>query len=127
MYAIGGNENAAQVAGVNVPATLIRIYVLAAILYALGGFLLGAKAGGASTATGFGYELEAIAACTIGGVSVTGGRGKVSSAIIGVAVFELLKVALQYLGMNANAQYIAIGVVIFIAISLDIRKYIARK
>ena len=63
----------------------------------------------------------------IGGVSVTGGRGKVSSAIIGVAVFELLKVALQYLGMNANAQYIAIGVVIFVAISLDIRKYIARK
>lgn len=61
--------------------------------------------------------MEAIAACTIGGVSVTGGRGKVSSAIIGVAVFELLKVALQYLGMNANAQYIAIGVVIFIAIS----------
>ena len=77
--------------------------------------------------TGYGYEMEAIAACTIGGVSVTGGRGKVSSAIIGVAVFELLKVALQYLGMNANAQYIAIGVVIFIAISLDIRKYIARK
>ena len=77
--------------------------------------------------TGYGYEMEAIAACTIGGVSVTGGRGKVSSAIIGVAVFELLKVALQYLGMNANAQYIAIGVVIFVAISLDIRKYIARK
>ena len=72
-------------------------------------------------------KITSIAACTIGGVSVTGGRGKVSSAIIGVAVFELLKVALQYLGMNANAQYIAIGVVIFIAISLDIRKYIARK
>ena len=85
------------------------------------------KAGGASVQTGYGYEMEAIAACTIGGVSVTGGRGKVSSAIIGVAVFELLKVALQYLGMNANAQYIAIGVVIFVAISLDIRKYIARK
>ena len=105
MYAIGGNPQAAEVAG----------------------FMLGAKAGGASVQTGYGYEMEAIAACTIGGVSVTGGRGKVSSAIIGVAVFELLKVALQYLGMNANAQYIAIGVVIFVAISLDIRKYIARK
>ncbi len=75
-------KNAAQVAGVNVPATLIRIYVLAAILYALGGFLLGAKAGGASTATGFGYELEAIAACTIGGVSTNGGVGKVSGVLI---------------------------------------------
>ena len=71
MYAIGGNENAAAVAGVNVPATLIRIYTLAGALYGLAGFLLGAKAGGASTATGFGYELEAIAACTIGGVSPT--------------------------------------------------------
>ena len=72
-------------------------------------------------------EMEAIAACTIGGVSVTGGRGRVSSAVIGVTVFELLKVALQYLGVDANAQYIAIGIVIFVAISLDIRKYIAKK
>ena len=64
---------------------------------------------------------------TIGGVSVTGGRGRVTSAIVGVTVFELLKLALQYLGMDANAQWIAIGIVIFIAISLDIRKYIAKK
>ena len=71
--------------------------------------------------------MEAIAACTIGGVSVTGGRGKVSSAIIGVAVFELLKASLQYLGVDANSQYIFIGVVIFVAISLDIRKYVAKK
>jgi len=90
-------------------------------------FMLGAKAGGASVNLGYGYEMEAIAACTIGGVSVTGGRGKVSSAIIGVAVFELLKAALQYLGVDANAQYIAIGIVIFVAISLDIRKYVAKK
>ena len=96
-------------------------------MYAIAGFLLGGKSGGASTQMGNGYELEAIAACTIGGVSVNGGIGKISGVIIGVAVFELLKVALQYLGMNANAQYIAIGVVIFVAISLDIRKYIARK
>ena len=127
MYAIGGNPQAAEVAGVPVKLTLILIYMKAAAMYGLAGFMLGAKAGGASVQTGYGYEMEAIAACTIGGVSVTGGRGKVSSAIIGVAVFELLKVALQYLGMNANAQYIAIGVVIFVAISLDIRKYIARK
>ena len=70
MYAIGGNENAAQVAGVSVSASLIRIYILASVMYALAGFLIGSKAGGASTATGQGYELEAIAACTIGGVSV---------------------------------------------------------
>lgn len=127
MYAIGGNPQAAEVAGVPVKKTMILIYMKAAAMYGLAGFMLGAKAGGASVQLGYGYEMEAIAACTIGGVSVTGGRGRVSSAIIGVAVFELLKVALQYMGMDANAQYIAIGVVIFIAISLDIRKYIARK
>ena len=89
--------------------------------------MLGAKAGGASVQLGYGYEMEAIAACTIGGVSVSGGRGKVSSAIIGVAVFEILKAALQFLGVNSNAQWIALGIIIFVAISLDIRKYVARK
>ncbi len=127
MYAIGGNPQAAEVAGVPVKKTLILIYMKAAAMYGLAGFMLGAKAGGASVNLGYGYEMEAIAACTIGGVSVTGGRGNVSSAVIGVAVFELLKAALQYLGVNANAQYIAIGIVIFVAISLDIRKYVAKK
>lgn len=127
MYAIGGNPQAAEVAGVPVKKTLILIYMKAAAMYGLAGFMLGAKSGGASVQLGYGYEMEAIAACTIGGVSVTGGRGKVSSALIGVAVFELLKAALQYMGVDANAQYIAIGIVIFVAISLDIRKYIARK
>ena len=127
MYAIGGNPQAAEVAGVPVKKTLVLIYMKAAAMYGLAGFMLGAKAGGASVNLGYGYEMEAIAACTIGGVSVTGGRGKVSSAIVGVAVFELLKAALQYLGVNANAQYIAIGIVIFVAISLDIRKYVAKK
>ena len=100
MYAIGGNESAAQVAGVNVVATLIRIYLLAGMMYGLAGFLVGAKAGGASTATGFGYELEAIAACTIGGVSANGGVGRVSGILVGVLVFEALKICLQFLGVD---------------------------
>ena len=127
MYAIGGNPQAAEVAGVPVKKTLILIYMKAAAMYGLAGFMWGAKSGGASVNLGLGYEMEAIAACTIGGVSVSGGRGKVSSAIIGVTTFELLKTALQFLGVNSNAQYIALGVVIYIAISLDIRKYVARK
>ena len=127
MYAIGGNKQAAEVAGVPVNKTMVIIYAKAAAFYALAGFMIGAKAGGASVNTGLGYEMEAIAACALGGVSVTGGRGKVSSALIGVAVLELLKVALQYLGVDANAQYIAIGIVIFIAITLDIQKYVQKK
>lgn len=127
MYAIGGNPQAAEVAGVPVKKTMIIIYAKAAAMYGLAGFMMGAKAGGASVNLGLGYEMEAIAACTIGGVSVSGGRGKISSAIIGVAVFEFLKTALQFLGVSPYAQYIALGIIIFIAISLDIRKYVARK
>lgn len=100
MYAVGGNESAASVAGVNVAAEIIRIYMLAAMLYGVAGFLVGAKAGGASTATGFGYELEAIAACTIGGVSTNGGVGKVTGILVGVLVFEILKICLQFMGVN---------------------------
>ena len=127
MYAIGGNENAAQVAGVNVPATLIRIYVLASVLYAVAGFMVGAKAGGASTATGFGYELEAIAACTIGGVSTNGGVGKVGGILIGVLVFEILKICLQFLRVDPAYTFIAQGLVIIVAVALDLRKYLAKK
>ena len=127
MYAIGGNENAAQVAGVNVPATLIRIYVLASVLYAVAGFMVGAKAGGASTATGFGYELEAIAACTIGGVSTNGGVGKVGGILIGVLVFEILKICLQFLRVDPAYTFIAQGLAIIVAVALDLRKYLAKK
>ena len=127
MYAIGGNENAAQVAGVNVTATLIRIYMLAGAMYGLAGFLVGAKAGGASTATGFGYELEAIAACTIGGVSTNGGVGKVGGILVGVLVFEILKICLQFLGVDPAYTYIAQGLVIVVAVALDLRKYLAKK
>lgn len=91
------------------------------------GFLLGAKSGGASVNMGMGYELEAIAACTIGGVSVNGGIGRVSGVVVGVLVFELLKTCLQFLGIDPNYQYIAQGIVIVVAIALDIRKYIAKK
>lgn len=127
MYAIGANPQAAEVAGVPVRLTMVMIYAKAAAMYGLAGFMLGAKSGGASVNLGLGYEMEAIAACTIGGVSVTGGRGKVSSAVIGVCVFEFLKAALQFLGVDANAQWIALGIIIYIAISLDIRKYVAKK
>ena len=121
MYAIGGNEQAAEVSGVNTKRTKIVIYITAAALYALGGFLVGAKSGGSSVNMGQGWELEAIAACTIGGVSVNGGIGRVSGVLIGVLVFEILKTCLQYLGVDTNYQYIAQGIVIVVAIALDIR------
>lgn len=127
MYAIGGNENAAEVAGVNVPKTKIKIYMLASVLFAVAGFLMAAKSGGASVNTAQGYELDAIAACTIGGVSTTGGIGKVSGIFVGVLVFELLKIAMQFMGVETSYTYIVQGLVIIVAVAMDIRKYLAKK
>ena len=126
MYAIGGNESAAQVSGVNVKSSIIRIYTLAGAMYGIAGFLLAAKSGGASVNLGQGYELEAIAACTIGGVSTGGGVGKVSGILLGVLVFELLKTSMQYLGINSDWQQIVQGAVIIIAVAFDVRKYLKR-
>ena len=79
------------------------------------------------TGLGNGYELEAIAGCTIGGVSTTGGIGTVGGILVGVLVFELLKVVLQFLQVNPYYNYIAQGLVIVIAVALDIRKYVKKK
>ena len=127
MYAIGGNEAAAEVAGVNVIATKIRIYILASCMFGLAGCLLAAKSGGASVNTAMGYELDAIAACTIGGVSTTGGVGTVPGVLVGVLVFELMKVALQFMNVNSSYTYIVQGLVIIVAVAIDIRKYLAKK
>lgn len=127
MYAIGGNEIAAEVSGVNVSFVLIRIYALAGLLYGISGFLLGGRAGGASVNLGTGYELEAIAACTIGGVSTSGGIGKIRGILSGVLVYELLKTSMQYLGINPSWQFVAQGVVIIVAVALDIKKYTRKK
>ncbi len=127
MYAIGGNEVAAEVSGVNTTRTLMRIYITAGIMYAIAGYLLAAKSGGSSASMGQGYELEAIAGCTIGGVSTTGGNGTVPGILIGVLVFELLKIITQFLGINPYYNYVVQGLVIVLAVALDIRKYIAKK
>lgn len=127
MYAIGGNESAAEVSGINTVRTKIVIYMIASMLYAVGGFLLGGKAGGTSASLGESYELIAIAGCTIGGVSTNGGIGRVSGILVGVLVFELLKIAMQFMGVTTAYTYIIQGIVIIFAVALDIRKYVAKK
>ena len=127
MYAIGGNEVAAEVSGVNTTKTTIWIYITAGIMYAFAGYLLAGKSGGSSASMGTGYELEAIAGCTIGGVSTTGGIGTVPGILVGVLVFELLKIILQFLSVNPYYNYIVQGLVIVVAVALDIRKYLAKK
>jgi methyl-galactoside transport system permease protein len=127
MYAIGGNESAAEVSGINTNRTKVIIFTIAGLLYGVGGFLLASKSGGASVNMGLSYELEAIAGCTIGGVSSTGGIGRVSGILIGVLVFELLKIAMQFMGIPTDYTYIVQGLVIILAVALDMRKHLAKR
>ena len=127
MYAIGGNEQAAEVSGVNVARSKIKIFVLAGMLYGLAGFLLSAKTGSVGPSSGTSYELEAIASATIGGVSTAGGQGTVPGILLGVFVFELLKVCLAYLRVSPDMTNVIQGIVIVVAVALDIRKSMRKK
>jgi len=127
MYAVGANPEAARVSGVNVGFTIITIFVIAGGLYGFAGFVESAHIGSNTANTGVEYELFAIAACVIGGVSFTGGVGKISGIVTGVFMIQIIQVALQWLSVNAAIQPIITGAIILIAVSLDMQKYLAKK
>ena len=127
LYAVGGNCDAAIVSGVDVKKTLISVYVIAGLLYGLGGVLLAARSGGATNNYGTMYELDAIAACVIGGVSTNGGIGTAGGVLTGVLIFEVLNNGLVVLGVSAYWQQIAKGLIIIAAVALDIRKYTRKR
>ncbi|MBR2340047.1 MAG: beta-methylgalactoside transporter [Clostridia bacterium] len=127
MFAVGSNSEAANVSGVNVTKTIILVFMLAGILYGVTGFIEAARIGSNSAATGLNYELDAIAACVIGGVSFVGGTGKISGVIMGVLLLRLIFVGLTFLSIDANMQYIIKGLIILIACAVDMRKYLIKK
>ncbi len=126
MFAVGGNPEAAKISGVNVIRTTVLVYVLAGVLYGIGGYLEAARVGSANSAFGLNYELDAIAACVVGGISFNGGIGKISGAIAGVLMFTVITYGMVYLGIDAYYQYIIKGVIIVSAVALDTRKYIKK-
>jgi len=126
LYAVGGNPEAAEVSGVNVTHTIVWVYILAGFLYGIGGFLEAARIGSANNGTGFGYELDAIAACVVGGISFSGGIGKVSGAIAGVLMFTIISYGMTFMGLDQYYQYIIKGVIIVVAVALDNQKYLKK-
>ncbi|OHD15817.1 MAG: galactoside ABC transporter permease MglC [Spirochaetes bacterium GWD1_61_31] len=126
LYAVGGNPEAAKVSGVNVTKTIVLVYVMAGVLYGIGGFLEAARIGSANNGTGYGYELDAIAACVVGGISFSGGIGKVSGAITGVLLFTIISYGMTFIGMEQYYQYIIKGVIIVAAVALDAKKYLKK-
>lgn len=127
MFAVGSSREAANVSGVNVTATVIAVFALAGALYGITGFIEAARISSNNAATGANYELDAIAACVIGGVSFVGGIGKIRGVILGVVLLRLIFVGLTFLSIDANLQYIIKGLIILIACAIDMRKYLIRK
>jgi methyl-galactoside transport system permease protein len=127
IFAVGGNPEAAVVSGVNLTMTLMLVYMMAGILYGFAGALEAARVGTATNNTGNMYELDAIAACVVGGVSFTGGVGTVSGVVIGVLIFQVINYGLAFIGVNPYLQYIIKGLIIIMAVAIDTRKYIKKK
>ena len=127
MFAVGSNEEAANVSGVNVFMTVVGVFILAGIMYAITGFIEGARIGSAASYTGLNYESDAIAACVIGGVSFVGGTGKIGGIVVGVLLLQIIFVGLNFLSVDQNLLYIIKGLIILLACAIDMRKYLARK
>ena len=127
MFAVGSNPEAANVSGVSVSKTIIGVFVLAGIMYGITGFIEAARIGSNSAATGLNYELDAIAACVIGGVSFVGGTGKISGIVIGVLLLQIIFVGLNFLSVDQNLLYVIKGLIILLACAIDMRKYLQRR
>ena len=127
MYAVGGNAEAASVSGISVFWTTMGVFILAGILYGFGGFATALQGAGANANSGYGTELDAIAAAVIGGISFSGGIGKISGAVVGTIIFTGMTYCLTFLGYDPNIQYIFKGILIMAAVCLDSVKYLKKK
>ena len=127
MFAVGGNTEAAAVSGVNVAKTIMLVYLMAGVLYGIASFLEAARITSVGANTGLNYETDAISACVVGGVSFSGGVGTIQGVVIGAVILQAIVYALQFLGVNPYIQYIIRGLIIILAVSIDVRKYIVKK
>ena len=128
LFAVGGNPEAASVSGISVFWVTVGAFVLAGILYGFGSWLECIRmVGSGSAAYGQGWEMDAIAACVVGGISFTGGIGKISGVVVGVFIFTALTYSLTVLGIDTNLQFVFSGIIILVAVMLDCLKYVQKK
>ena len=119
IYAVGGNMTAARYSGVNIKAVQMTVHIISGFLAAFAGIVLAARMYSGQPAVAQGYELDAVAASVLGGISLTGGAGSVISAMIGVLIIGVLQNGLNLLNINSFWQIIAKGLVILFAVSAD--------
>jgi ribose/xylose/arabinose/galactoside ABC-type transport system permease subunit len=119
MYAIGGNEEASRLSGINVSRQKLLIYTLSGLFAGIAGVLLTARLASAQPQAGFTFELDAIAAVVIGGASLSGGVGSASGTLIGALILGVLRNGLNLLNVSAFWQQVVIGAVIALAVMTD--------
>lgn len=127
MFAIGGNPEAAAVSGVNLVKNIMIIFIISGLLYGIAGFLEAGRIGSATSNTGINYELDAISACVVGGVSFAGGIGSIPGVLIGTIILQFINYGLNYIGISPYWQYIIKGLIIILAVSIDVRKYLDKR
>ncbi len=128
LFAVGGNPEAAAVSGISVFKVTVGAFILAGVLYGFGSWLECLRmTGSGSAAYGQGWEMDAIAACVVGGISFTGGIGKISGCVVGVFIFTALTYSLTTLGIDTNLQIVFSGIIILVAVMLDCLKYVQKK
>ena len=132
LYAVGGNEEAAKLSGVNVVKTKYIAYIVCGICAAVAGMVMLASLGSAEATAGNGYETNAIAAAAIGGTRMAGGRGTAFGTFIGALMLAVLKVGMVVINVDSFWQYVVTGLIIIIAsyfefMQADIAAFMARK
>ena len=115
IYIVGGSPEAAKVSGISVGKIIMAVFIIESCLVGLAGIMEVARTGGANSSYGNAYEFHAISSCVVG-------VGKVSGAAIGVIIFTIISYGLAYIGVNANWQLIIKGIIICVAVALDMRK-----
>ncbi|MFL7866794.1 ribose ABC transporter permease [Vibrio cincinnatiensis] len=119
VYAMGGNESAARLSGINVARVKIGVYAICGLLSALAGIIVTSRLSSAQPTAGMGYELDAIAAVVLGGTSLMGGKGRIMGTLIGALIIGFLNNALNLLDVTSYYQMIAKAVVILLAVLVD--------
>ncbi len=119
VYAVGGNKEAARLAGIGTTGVLIRVYMMCGVLAAISGILLASRMNSGQPNAGLMYEMDVIAAVVVGGTSLFGGRGSIIGTFIGAMLIGVLRNGLNLLNVNSYVQMVVLGVVILLAVLLD--------
>ncbi|MGI6118814.1 MAG: ABC transporter permease [Bilifractor sp.] len=120
IYSVGGNKEAARLAGINVDNTLCFVYSMSGLMCAIAGLIMIGRVGTATPLAGETYDMDAIASCVIGGASLSGGKGTVVGTMIGSLLIAVIRNGLNLLGAQTDVQYMVIGAVIILAVFVDV-------